>query len=110
MASINSEHPTVAEVVAKLTTKGSADQIAAFFEAEKVTGTPCASFDCPVATYIRGQTGAEIRATPTSIQAAWSRTGTGNHVELNGVGPVAEFMSRFDAGDYPELDDFQREL
>lgn len=95
--------PTVLEVVEKLAAQGSADQIAAFFESERVTGARKFAQGCPVAHYTESQTGRLIRASPESVHTVYRHDEPCQYAVLSGQGPVAEFMVKFDGGAYPEL-------
>lgn len=101
------DRPTVADVVNKLRTQGSSDQIAVLFEAEQVRGVRKRASLCPVANYIRRETGQDVRAHPLMITVITD--GRGKHLRfapIVSVGPrdpVGQFMARFDEGDYPEL-------
>lgn len=96
-----SDRPTVTEVVAKLNTYGSADQLAAFFEQEGVTGERAEAHHCPVALYVKGQNGGEAsvwRGGVSSLQRPDDR------VHLDHDCPLSQFIGNFDAGDYPALE------
>lgn len=97
--------PTVAQVVRKLETLGSADHIALFFESEHIVGVPSWAQDCPVARYVRRQTGhARIRAVPAYIETRGADGETVEKILLDrATSSLAEFMLRFDSGAYPAL-------
>lgn len=91
------DKPTVAEVVTKLETLGSPDQIALFFKQEQIVGTPCAAFECPVANYVERETG-----TVTSV-SGYSVMNGPDRLELPLDSAVSGFVCRFDGYDYPDL-------
>jgi hypothetical protein len=91
--------PTLADVVDKLQTLGSADQIAAFFAQEGVTGSVRRVRSCPVAAYVKRETGlVEVLATRGFV-VDWH---TQDGVPCRDT-PVSDFIARFDDGAYDEL-------
>lgn len=91
------DRPTVTEVVRKLETLGSPDQIALFFKQEQVFGRPCVAFECPVANYVKRETG-EM----TSV-SGWSVTSGDVRVEFPWESAISDFVARFDGFGYPDL-------
>lgn len=99
---------TVTEVVAKLQTYGSADQLAAFFEEQGVVGERSFSLSCPVANYVRRQIPNAVVGVSGLCVTATTIGPNPRHrvqiVELSFGDPVTEFINRFDAGHYPALE------
>lgn len=99
-APLNDHRPTVTEVVAKLQTYGSADQLAAFFEQEGVCGNRDLASSCPVANYTRSQIGARVIASQSYVLADSDGS---DFVDLDPGTAVPEFITKFDRGEYPAL-------
>lgn len=59
---MNDFTPTVPEVVDKLVALGSGEAIALFLESEGITGLPGRPMWCPIANYIRRETGCYVAA------------------------------------------------
>lgn len=78
--------PTPGEVVERLELLGSADAIAAFLEAQGITGWKGCALACAIARYIERETGGPW--------VVWGLTGGPN---------VRGFINNFDLGDYPKL-------
>ena len=99
--------PTTAEVIDKLTALGSADQIARHFETEGIVFVGGSrSFGCPVSQYVQRETGTLVVATSRFVRPC--NVGVfldvSSDVRLDPEGPVSQFIQRFDAGGYPELE------
>lgn len=94
--------PTVVDVVNKLVALGSADQIALFFEGEEIVGEPTFTDACPVANYVRRETGRRVLASWSGIYAF----GHADRLEVEfGFEPIGAFMRKFDSLSYPALID-----
>jgi hypothetical protein len=96
--------PTIPELLDKLATEGNAEQIAVFFEEQKIQGFRRKHTSCPVAQYLHRETqtlGARVGKTfvdwPTAQQYNDS-----DHCEL--PAPVQDFVNNFDGGCYPTLE------
>jgi hypothetical protein len=94
--------PTPAEVIAKLG-ELDPDEIARLFEDEGIVGEVADARECPVARYVRQQTGEHVRVYGT---AQWVR---GQRV-FSLPASIAEFVRRFDSERYPHLIEEDEEL
>lgn len=103
MIPIGVDKPNMYEVINKLQTLGSAKQVAQFFEANRIKGRQNASSYCPVANYVRQQTGAGAVAVNCLSVAAMSFAGNGGFVLMEASSPVSRFIQTFDQGMYPQL-------
>lgn len=111
-------NPSLTEVVEKLTTLGTTEAMALYFESEGILGEKCNPNACPIANYARRETGA-----PGASASGWGLS-TYN-VEVIDLSPLAEecviethhlasdslaypllsgFMDAFDKGQFPELE------
>lgn len=92
------DRPTPAEVLDKLAALGSPRQIADHLASLGVRGYRTVADLCPVSVHVTAQTGVrvDIRTTFCDLRKE-QRT-----IPL--PDPVARFVSRFDVGDFPELD------
>jgi hypothetical protein len=110
--------PTVPEVLDKLNSLGSPDQIALFFQQEGIQAEPGRSETCAVAEYIRQETQvSKVIVTPTSVSmlvdkflpplaaTPWDTESFHFKDEVDYPTPptVQEFINKFDAGEYPQL-------
>jgi hypothetical protein len=93
--------PTPAEVIAKLG-ELDPDEIARLCADEGIVGA-FGSAECPVARYVRQQTGEQVRVYGT---AQWVR---GQRV-FSLPASIAEFVRRFDSERYPHLIEEDEEL
>lgn len=81
----------------KLAQFETAEQIRQYFVAEGYKGVTCSESHCPIASFLRDQTGEDISVAPVLIM----RGGIVN-VELN-TAAMQEFILNFDDEMYPEL-------
>jgi hypothetical protein len=98
----------VPDVVAKLQALGSVRQIVDFFRAEGITGCAKASERCPVANYIRRETGCEDASVDHySIAYDCDRASTLDEIGWVSIydTPVGNFVAGFDLGLFPELEE-----
>lgn len=106
---ISNDRPTVAEVVDKLAALGSGQQIAQFFEERGIVGSMGWSDTCPVANYIRRETGRWVQAgifTVSSpgvfaVEEGAFTLDVKDQVAL--PEPIMDFIVDFDRGKYPRL-------
>ncbi|HEU4967264.1 MAG TPA: hypothetical protein VFT53_07405 [Candidatus Saccharimonadales bacterium] len=75
----------------------SADGIAKLFNEEGITGSTFEAFSCPIANYVKRETGQVV-----GMCAGWIHAGD-EKIFFTGKEPMVEFMRRFDRGVYPEL-------
>lgn len=87
----------VAEALAKLAAAGDPDAVAQRLEAAGATGPIAASARCPIATYVRKETGLPVAVGVTG----WAIHGVGGDALPD---DLAEFVQRFDRGHYPTLE------
>jgi hypothetical protein len=92
-------YPTVAEVIDKLQALGSANQIAQFLSGEGITGVRTLLNSCPIANYLKRETGAE----KVRVNGFWAENEERLTMYRDGT-PIPAFIARFDAGLYPELE------
>lgn len=78
-----------------------ADEIAALFKTEGVTGFPGVVERCPIANFLRDIGNAEYVYVGGTI-VYWEATGARSR-RAKARGGIIEFVTRFDAGFYPEL-------
>ena len=91
--------PTVVELVGKLEALGSGRQIADFFQREGVRGFRDDGVSCPVARYLRYETGSwDVLACAVFVQLGHGA------IYLRDDSPITEFIVNFDAGAYPALE------
>lgn len=103
-----SDKPTAAEVVDKLITIGSAEQIALFFEEQGIKGEVASSSSCAIAEYVKLATGEGL------VHSFWGQVTVCDPIEGSSAGTTRErvshesvlldnFMAKFDNGCYPNL-------
>jgi len=94
--------PTVVEVLDKLAVLGGSAQIAIHLQEQQCVGETGASLSCPVARYIRRETGESVQVGGV----VYLRPGV---VGAEVVGflpdPIRDFIEDFDGGRYPDLVD-----
>jgi hypothetical protein len=92
--------PTVVEVIDKLAAVGSSVQIAMHLRQQQCVGAAGASLSCPVARYVRRETGESVQIGGV----VYLRPGV---VGAEVVGflpdPIRDFIEDFDGGRYPDL-------
>jgi hypothetical protein len=90
------------ELVVLLGTLGdTSDQIAAAFVAKGIKGETGSAYRCPVAKWLIAETGcreAEVDQADVCV-----RRDGGGSLWVTPPEPVADFIVRFDEGDYPDL-------
>lgn len=108
---MNEHAPTVSELVDKLKTLGSPDQIALFFESEGIKGQPGNGSSCAIAEYVKRETGKRSASVVSRIQAhnlefregwTWPFACDVDRVE-HGSEEIFGFMHKFDDLGYPHL-------
>lgn len=78
-----------------------ADQVAAHLRAKKITGCRFNACHCPVATYL-AQSG--VVEKPAVGDKTIGYLADWGDVEVQTPSAVADFINRFDAGEFPDLD------
>lgn len=94
------DRPTLTEVIDKLQTYGTANQLAAFFEEQGVCGVRGKTTACPIARHVGAVVGA-----PVSVSAYYVMAKTEGYDEVMiGETMLTDFISAFDRGEYPALE------
>ncbi len=88
----------VCDALDRLCLLGGPDPIAAFLRERGYRGTRRANCGCPVAGYLSAASGRVVEI----AEQRWGFAG-GQMDEGTVPAPVAEFIRRFDEGDYPDL-------
>lgn len=112
-------NPSLTEVVEKLTTLGTTEAMALYFESEGILGEKCNPNACPIANYARRETGAagasasgwglttyDIEYNPIT-QSVGEEHVIENHHLASASGAywlLSGFMDAFDKGRFPELE------
>lgn len=91
------------ELLDKLATLGSADQIASFLEEQKIVGVPCRASGCAIANYLTRETG--LMASVGESGGRLFEPGVKEQIQWDCNGPIGEFIRAFDNGQYPNLID-----
>lgn len=91
-------HPI--DLVLQLGDLGSADAIAALLRSRGIKGTPQFPCHCPIANYIRKESGCRVAVTCNV------KVDLGNHgLEIKSPDSILEFIARFDDLQFPDLID-----
>ena len=93
----------VSDVLDKLATVGSPDQIAHFLESKGITGYPCAGKICPIHEYVARETTGVVFDVGTYTTRILRGQGEKAFRMTNPL-PIAEFIARFDRHAYPALE------
>lgn len=99
--------PSLQGLIEGLQELGTADRIADMFRENDIKGLRFQPCGCPVSRYLQANTGnPDINVSPNAA-TAYDAVFTGCHTdraEWSADSPVYDFITRFDSGDYPELE------
>lgn len=96
--------PTGAELIDKLATQGSCDQIALFLEQEGIKGQPKRFQYCAIAAYLKRETGraVSVGSRGATLYDSMDVRDKPEYVQWD-YPQIAKFINKFDDGAYPKL-------